>query len=204
MLPTGNFSRLRCDVIERYKDSGIPVTFGILIVDYRQTLAREYILNYMSVFNKKSNKYIDFFVPGYVPFGTGRETGMKDRDGNIYNFSTDVFFDFIEKFETTFGFKYDYNPALILVEFDDKDFNRTKKIIINLDSQEGEIKRTGVLFEKIFDFAKSHVELSEFSHNLVTTYMKGTWVDSVISAIGSSLLSEINTQQRNIRRFILK
>ncbi len=59
MFPTGDFDRLKYEIIEWYSDIDIPITFGILTADYEQSLAREYIINYIDVFDKRSNKYID-------------------------------------------------------------------------------------------------------------------------------------------------
>ncbi|MEX1377682.1 MAG: hypothetical protein AB1Z23_09480 [Eubacteriales bacterium] len=34
MFPTGSFDRLRHDVLDRYSDMDIFITFGVLIADY--------------------------------------------------------------------------------------------------------------------------------------------------------------------------
>ena len=45
MYPIGSFERLKYDILEVYHDygEGEYVTFGILIADPRQTVAKEYI-----------------------------------------------------------------------------------------------------------------------------------------------------------------
>ena len=55
------FESLSKKVLQKYE--GISITMGILIADYRQTDAREYILNYMNRFDELSGKYIDFYLP---------------------------------------------------------------------------------------------------------------------------------------------
>ena len=64
MFATGDYNRFYCDVMERYSDVDIPITFGILIADYDQQMAREHIINYLDVFNETSGKYIDFLFRG--------------------------------------------------------------------------------------------------------------------------------------------
>ncbi len=40
-------------------------TVGLLFVDPRQTQIRDFVTNYMDVFNQESDKYIDFYLPGF-------------------------------------------------------------------------------------------------------------------------------------------
>ena len=70
MIPIGDFSLFRDSIIKRYNDYE-QITFGILLADPRQTEAREYILNYLDVFNKQSKHYFDFFLPGFDNLYTG-------------------------------------------------------------------------------------------------------------------------------------
>ena len=195
MFPTGDFNRLKHEVMQWYNDDA-PITFGILIADYEQTLAREYIINYMNIFDKKSNKYIDFFIPGYLPYDNGIITSMKDKDGNSYHFDRTTFEIFIEEFEKYFDFTYEFNPVLILVELKNKNF-----IIIDLDCNESDIKRAGVLFLDIFNIAKKYVRIEDFSRELVATYIKGSHLDSIVRSIDNHFLTEVNEQRKNVRRF---
>lgn len=206
MFPTGDFDRLKYEIMEWYSDIDIPITFGILIADYEQSLAKEYIINYMDVFDKRSNRYIDFFIPGYVIYGSDDDirTSMKNKQGDAYYFSRTLFHDFIEKFETYFDYKYEFNPVLILVELKNRNFVGTKKIVIELDSERTSIKKAGVLFNNIFEIAKRYVNITDFSRELTATYLKNTLADSVIDAIDNSMLTELYTQKKNIRVFQIK
>lgn len=206
MFPTGDFDRLKYEIMEWYSDIDIPITFGILIADYEQSLAKEYIINYMDVFDKRSNRYIDFFIPGYVIYGSDDDirTSMKNKQGDAYCFSRTLFHDFIEKFETYFDYKYEFNPVLILVELKNRNFVGTKKIVIELDSERTSIKKAGVLFNNIFEIAKRYVNITDFSRELTATYLKNTLADSVIDAIDNSMLTELYTQKKNIRVFQIK
>lgn len=61
------FEKLSRRILEKY-DEDIPITMGILVADYRQSDAREYILNYLNRFDERSGRYIDFYLPGYYMF----------------------------------------------------------------------------------------------------------------------------------------
>lgn len=202
MYPTGDFDRLKYEVMEWYSGDD-PVTFGILIADYDQTLAREYILNYLNIFDNRSNKYIDFFIPGYSEYETSKSIKLT-RTGKKYFFDRNIFEDFIEKFQRYFNYEYEFNPVLLLVEIKNKDFFNSKKIIIELDNEYSDIRHAGVLFQKIFEIAKKYVEIQDFSRELKATYIKDACADSIVNAIDNSLLSEINEQRKNIRRFQIK
>ena len=206
MYPTGDFERLKFEIMERYKDFDIPITFGILIADYEQSLAREYILNYIDVFDKRSNKYIDFFIPGYITHGSNDciRASMKNKQGEPYYFSRELFHDFIEKLETIFDYQYNFSPVLLLVELKNRDFVGTKKIIIELDTEKTSIKKTGVLFTNIFKIAKRYANIKDFSRELTATYLKDTLADSVVDAIDNSILTELHTRKKNIRHFQIK
>jgi len=207
MYPTGNFERFKNDVLKRYDAIDIPITFGVLIADYRQDRAKQYILNYLKIFSDESNKYIDFFIPGYQPdhFGDSSEClRIKDRDGHRYVFNENIFETFISEFQTAFHYVYEFNPVLVLAELSGKKFANARKIVIELNSPDSDIRRAGSLFLEIFNIAKRYVNIEDFSKNLVGTYLKGAYADAIIQAIGNDMLSEINNQQKNIRRFTIK
>ncbi|MCM1496770.1 MAG: hypothetical protein NC089_13370 [Bacteroides sp.] len=205
MILAGGYNKFEEDVFNRYNND-YPVTLGILIADYRQSLAKEYILNYINVFHQKSNKYIDFFIPGYTASLGGIPTSMKDKNGNRYYFNDEIFDQFIKKLEIKFAqrFKYEFSPVLILVELTGNNFVDAKIIIIDLEETRGGIKRTGVLFLEIFEIAKRCVKIEDFSTQLEKTYIKGTYADILVDAIDSSILSECYSQYKNIRRFQIK
>lgn len=45
------------------------------------------------------------------------------------------------------------------MEYEQGNFKRTKRIIIELDNEGADIKKTGELFETIFDIAKRNVNI---------------------------------------------
>jgi len=206
MFATGDYERFYCDVLKRYDDIDISITFGVLIADYDQRLARDYIINYLDIFNKNSGEYIDFFIPGYIPYNNGdsKQIALKNKMGENYFFSRDVFHKFIEEFKTKFRVDYPYNPILVLVELSKDDFSNARKIIIELDIENRNIKKTGVLFDRIFEIAKKHTEIDKFESGLVRTYIKGECLDSFLRVLDSNIVTEVVNNQKNIRLFKIK
>lgn len=203
MLGTGDFSRLKHDVLERYDDIDIPISFGILIADYRQTAAKEYLLNYWEYFNDHSGKYIDFFIPGYMTFETpgSIETKIHNKYGDSYYFDSRVFQDFISQFEQNFAYQYSFNPVLILVELEKKNFINTRKMIIELDDDLMCIRRSGVLFSKIFDIAHKYVRVEDFSRELSAVYVKGKVIDSLASVLDGDYGSALDSHRRVLWKY---
>lgn len=196
MIPTGDFERLQSDIINRYDNDTI--TFGVLIADYEQTLAREYIMNYINVFDKKSNRYIDFFIPGYACYYGDLRTSLKNKYGEYYYFNRDLFERFIIQLEQYFGIRYSFNPELILIELKNNNFINSKKIVIELEK---DITHTGTLFLDIFDIAKKHVDISDFSSELNKMYCKGPIIDIILNALGNNIVSNIYKSRDDVIRF---
>ena len=89
----------------------------------------------------------------------------------------------------------------MLSELTGRDFANSKKIIINLDSDNRDIKQTGSFFDSIFEIAKHYTALNDFETGLAKTYLKGAKLDSFIRALDNSIVTEILNQLRNIRSF---
>ena len=63
MNPVRTFDQITQEILN--KNDFETITVGILIADGNQASARDYIINYMDMFDRKSGKFMDFFVPGY-------------------------------------------------------------------------------------------------------------------------------------------
>lgn len=64
MKPVGTFDEICKKVLQKYEDDEV-VTIGILVADLQQDETKQYIVDYMDRFDRKSGKYIDFYIPGY-------------------------------------------------------------------------------------------------------------------------------------------
>lgn len=165
MWPLGSYDRMVHE-IKRRENKDIPVTFGILIADYRQQINREYILNYIEQFNYKSDRYINFYLPGYLEQHLSDKNEKIIIDNKEYYFSVSIYNEFLRKLEQDFNIGYPYTPILLLIEYDKGHFNMSKKIRIELDNESTNIKKTGNLFEGIFSISQKEVSLKGIASNL--------------------------------------
>lgn len=200
MWPLGEYERLVHE-IKRRENSEIPITFGLLIADYRQQLNRDYILNYIDRFNYKSGKYINFYLPGYFEEDTyGSQQIVKIKDKNYY-FYDEKYMEFLYKLEIDFDIEYIYNPRLILIEYERGNFKNAKKIIIELDNKGTDIKKTGELFETIFDIAKRNVNIKDFSKALTLHEFENGLFDRIVQIVDNKFLNEIVDSHSRVRKY---
>lgn len=224
-----DFETLSKNILKKY-DAETCVTIGILIVDYRQSEAREYILNYMNRFDKLSGKYIDFYLPGYYMFTEdskdewekrqhynmciSRHCSMHepiylDRTGAPYYFDDYLFEDFLREFNKKAGISYTYNPMLILIEVRKQRYRGQiqfqNRIVIELDENTPRgIRRSGQLFEAIFDIAKREMYLDRFRRELKIRYIKGNAVQKIASILDGNLLETVSESVEGIMTYRIK
>lgn len=202
MFPVGSFESMESE-IRNHEISNIPVTIGLLIVDYRQTVNREYILNYLNRFDYKSDKYINFYLPGYLKEKFSKTDCIRIKDKTFY-FCDWIYESFLKNIEEMYEIDYPYTPELILIEYDRGMLKPNKKIIIELDNDNSNIKKTGELFEKIFSIAKECVSMDDFSNKLINYEFKNSIFDTILSAIDNSYISSLATTLKGIRKYKIK
>jgi len=222
------FESLTKMVLDKYENS--PVTMGILIADYRQSEAREYILNYLDRFDEKSGKYIDFYLPGYYMYARESKDEWKKRSHqNVcisrhcsknepvyitrleerFYFDDYLFEDFLREFEKRTGINYIYSPMLVLVEVNKSvgygDIEFQDKMVIDLDDGTPRgIKRSGVLFENIFQIAKREVNLERFGGEIRMHYLKGNAVKTIVDVLEGNLIETIVDNIGEVRKYRIK
>lgn len=223
------FESLSKKILEKYEED-IPITMGILVADYRQTDAREYILNYLDRSDKKSGKFIDFYLPGYYMFTKESKNEWKNRSHQnicisrhcsssfpVYisrlkeNFYFDgyLFDDFLYEFENKTGISYTYSPMLVLVEVNKrKGYGQIEfqdKMVINLDDgTPGGVRRSGVLFEEIFNIAKHEVKLDRFKREMRMRYLKGNAVKTIVSILNGNMIEPLTENVEGIMKYRIK
>ncbi|WP_148090740.1 hypothetical protein [Paenibacillus macerans] len=203
MWPLGQYERLVYE-IRRRENNEIPVIFGLLVADFHQQKCKEYILNYIERFDYKSDQYINFYLPGYLEedlFNNDEKITIKQKD---FYFNRDTYLNFLDKLEVDFKIDYPYNPVLILMEYDRGNFNRTKRIIIELDSNGSDIKQVGEMFERIFEIAKEVVSINDFSKSLMKDGLKKGLLDKIIEGIDISYITAIYKNTKEINKYRIK
>lgn len=224
--PVRTFDQITQEILN--KNDFETITVGILIADGNQASARDYIINYMDMFDRKSGKFMDFFVPGYCedifdndvnierryhPNAYGKWCSYRDipifyirRNQTAYYFDKFLFDDFIIEMEERMGIKYTYNPMLILVEInkgrDGEKIEFQDKVVIELDEDSARgVTRAGSLFDKIFEVAKKEVGLDRFRDNVRMYYIKGHAVKNIINAVQGEWIESIEDVINNVKRF---
>lgn len=203
MWPLGQYERIVHE-IKRRENNDIPVTFGLLVADFHQQRSKEYILNYIDRFNYKSDRYINFYLPGYL------EEDFYNHNENIvinqkpYYFNRVIYLEFLRKLEEDFGVDYPYNPVLILIEYDKGNFIKTKRIVIELDSNGSDIKQAGEMFEEIFKIAKENVSINDISKSLRLNELKGGLLEKIVQGIDLSYLTAIYDKAKEVSKYRLK
>ena len=203
MWPLGQYERLVHE-IKRRENMDTPITFGLLIADYHQQKCREYILNYIDRFDYKSDKYINFYLPGYLEENwdeNKHKITIKKKD---YFFYREIYLDFLNKLELDFNIDYPYNPILILLEYDKGHFNKSRRLLIELDSNGSDIKQVGEVFDKIFKIAREKVSINDLSKELIKDELKTNLLDNIVEGIDNSYLTAIYNKSKDIEKYRLK
>lgn len=230
MNPVGTFDEICKKVLLKYEDDEV-VTIGILVADWQQDEAKQYIVDYMDRFDRKSGKYIDFYIPGYYEKSNelneeinkkyhpnsyvkwddipGAAAFFLRRESMPYYFDKFLFDDFIEEMEVRMGIRYTYNPLLLLVEVDRKkgrgQIEFQDKLVIELDEDTNRgLRRAGELFDRIFEIAKKEVNLDRFGSGVRMYYIKGKAVQNIIGALNGEWVESIADVTNDVMRFRIK
>lgn len=208
MHPTGSFDRFENDIIRRYNDydESDYVTFGILIADPRQTDAKQYIYNYLDHFNEESENYFDFFIPGYTEYKwpDDAEKVIVNVNNTDYYFSYKLFEGFLKKLKLHFGIEYTFNPMLILMSMIPGQIYSAKYIVIELDNTSHDIRRSGMVFSRIFEFARMNPEINNLQRMFVNTYLKGNWLNHILKILNQNKLLEAINIKNNITKYRIR
>lgn len=186
------FSELPCIERSSYE---MPVTIGILMADLRQQYCRENLFNYLNHFNKFSDKFINFYIPGYCSQEEMDVFRRNDYDriyghyykleGKDYFFAEKYFDEFVYKLREEYNITYEGIPELILLEVIDGKICWNRKLRFQLSTAEknGQIKSIYSFFDEIFAYAKKYVGLDDFSQEGRTYKLKTSLYDIVKSKI---------------------
>lgn len=230
MNPAKTYNEIGLKILENC-NVGETITVGILVADGDQNDAKKYIINYMDTFDEKSGKYIDFYIPGYYENSTDEDSDIArkyhpnsyvrkaenldqyafslQRTGASYYFDRILFESFLNDMEKRMGIRYTYNPMLILVEINKSlyrgEIEYQKKLVIELDEDPNMgLRRTGQLFDAIFDSAKKYVHLDRFGEQVRMYYIKGKAINNIVKVLQGEWIEAVADLAADILRFRLK
>lgn len=165
MFPIGTYDRF-IQKIKGREGKCKPRYLGVLFCDIEQQNVKQFIINYMEVFNKKSGENFDFYIPGYLSCKTGRTSDIFELNSEKYKFNRKVYDEFCYKFSQDFDIKYPYVATLVLLEYKSGNFKHSKKCMFNLEEINGGVKNSGDFFELIFKSAEENDELQNILDNM--------------------------------------
>lgn len=216
----GTFADFRNKVLldypEFYNDE---VTFGILLADPRQSECKEYLLNYLNYFHKKSQGIFNFYIPGFTdnPYYYGEleeEISVSNISKNIpmisiekkdYYFCREYYENFIDNLEQIFNIQPTFNPMLILMEMKPGHIKGAKFVVIELDSLDSHgIRRSSQFFNELLNITKKAGTLEEIVNRKELYYAHAKCIDTIISAIGVNWLTEVKTVYDEHKRYKIK
>jgi len=167
----------------------ISTVFVFVWANKKYPQSAESLLENSEYINIRSNKYIDFFYPGY-----DIETSANFDDENFKVLTERVFImsDFIRSIETIENmskWRYSGNAELLILEYYHGKIKFDKAISINLDKllSDNIIFSVNSFIEDIIRIAKSCNTTSEFSHKLNYSEAKLSIQDAIKKYLSDKL-----------------
>lgn len=166
MWPVGTYKRFLQKIKGQEGSASKANFFGVLFCDVCQSKSKEYILNYLDVFQKYSGKYFDFYIPGYIPKEELREKELNLDNticisNKVYIFKRDKYNEFCYQFERDFNVEYPFSATLVLMEYRNGNFSSARKMVFELEDTDKGIKSAGCFFREIFKCAeKENIEIT--------------------------------------------
>ena len=78
-------------------------------------------------------------------------------------------------------------------------------IVIELDTYIScGVKRSGVLFDQIFKVAKKEISVKALKNNMLKSYLKGNWIDSLVNVLSGDWLEEIQKIGDELKRYRIR
>ena len=185
MYPIGTYDRF-VQKIKGREGKGKPKYLGVLFCDIEQQNVKEYIINYIKVFDKNSAEYFDFYIPGYLESKTSYTSDMFEFKGDKYKFNREKYNEFCYKFSQDFEIEFPYVATLVLLEYESGNFNMAKRSVFNLEEIQGNLKSSGCFFDLIFKSAEGNNDLQSILDDIYKQNNENLkWLFTVINQITS-------------------
>ena len=204
--------------IEAFKDKET-ITVGLLVADARQSDSRDYLLNYLDYFHRRSGNYFSFYVAGFTPEPFGFDfTKPFDPTDNLYKnlylieidrkkyyFDAIEFEHFIVELEEELKIKYTFNPMLVLFEMKPGHWGEARRVVFELDNMDDHnVRRSAVFFSELLDITKEVTSLKDITRKQKNYAIKGSIIDRIIASLDIPLIGEVKNSIEDIRRYRIK
>lgn len=189
MVPTND----KMDIILRnlLGDSDKLHTFmtGVLLVDGRTVDANEYVLKYISDFNRESGNYIDFYLPGYISERDSYKAGDSfTRDypisiaGELFYFQPYLYERAQDEYEYEWKIERSSSPMLILMDIvkEHGSYLVKQHLVISLKNyMKNSTTTVQELFHKIFKYAKKNTGMGSLMYHFRFRVLLGNHVPEI-------------------------
>lgn len=166
MYPVGTYDRF-IQKIKGREGKDKPRYLGILFCDIEQSNVKEYIMNYLEVFDKNSSKHFDFYIPGYLDAIEDGANYIFEFKDVKYEFNRKVYNEFCNTFSSDFDIPFPYVSTLVLLEYESGNFKKAKKCVFNLEQNTDGLKDAGRFFDLIFKSAEENNELQSILDDML-------------------------------------
>jgi len=192
-------------MLENIKESGISTdTIGILLARPKSEAGKN-IVDSLPYFHYRSNKSINFYLPGYGAYWYGSypdEIDVVKIDGTQWSFSNQKYVEFINDIEKRSRWKHSGESELLLIEYKNSCLDYSNVLCFNLDAmlRDNAIPSINAFFEGIFQEAskrKSVTQISDFS-GLKT--LGQITIDSILYAMPSFFSGVIKKERHYLVR----
>lgn len=189
MLPTND----KMDIILRnlLGDSSKLHTFmtGVLLVDGRTVDANEYVLKYISDFNRESGNYIDFYLPGYISERDSYKAGDSftldypiSIAGESFYFQPNLYERAQDEYKYEWRIEKSRYPMLILMDIvkEHERYVVKQHLAISLKNyMQNSATTVQDLFYKIFDYAKENTGMGSLMYHFRFRVLLGNHVPEI-------------------------
>lgn len=168
--------------------SDITTTFVLVWANKNFPQAAKEILDNAEYIHLRSNDYIDFFFPGYLP----KINISEGEEWNIFHsweFNTEDFVRAIEYVENVSRWRYSGNSEFLFLEYSAGKIVFENSISLNIDYllKNKMIDSLSSLMENIIRISKSYVQVSDFSRELGYLEAKESIIEAVKKYLSAKL-----------------
>lgn len=161
MIPVYDFDYFK-QQLEQFETDLTETTIGILFVNFNNyhNADIQALQGFLLEYNTLSGKDINFYIPGL------------SQDTQIPFFDKDSYSIFREKFQSEFQIKLKRSTSTLLLMEYGRNHVMPRHIQISILNDNHNLETTDQLFRNIFEIARHHVEILDFSSRLEIKHLK--------------------------------
>ena len=170
MVPAISMKEIERHISNYSEDSK---AIGILFAKPQTSLSKDAIIPELNYFNRRSGKYIDFFLPGYSNYehhDFGDEILISTKDDVKTYYSDSYFCNFIEEMEGNSKWLYSGETDLLILNSNKYRIDFSNCLLVHLEKalKINAISSPRVFMENIIRLSRKTVDTNEIQRNQFT------------------------------------